>query len=122
MSEPKADFSVVLTDFAFTMPAQIKAGKQIWEVTNKGAQPHEIPIARLMPGKTLQDALRFLQDPEGAPPFEYVGGLQAIDSGRTAWAVLDLAPGEYIALCFVPDPASGEAHIELGMITAFTVQ
>ncbi len=121
-AEPQADVSVTLTDFAFTMPAQVKAGKQIWKVTNKGAQPHEIPIARLMPGRTLQDALRFLQAPEGAPPFEYVGGLQAIDSGRTGWAVLDLPAGDYIALCFVPDPASGKAHIELGMIVAFTVK
>ncbi len=122
VSEPKADVSVTLTDFAFTMPAQIEAGKQIWKVTNKGAQPHEIPVARLMPGKTLQDALRFLQAPEGAPPFEFVGGLQALDSGRTGWAGLDLPPGEYIALCFVPDPASGKAHIELGMVASFQVR
>jgi hypothetical protein len=122
VSEPKADVSVTLTDFAFTMPSQIKAGKQVWKVTNKGAQPHEIPIARLMPGQTLQDALRFLQAPEGAPPFEYMGGLQAIDSERTGWALFDLSPGEYLALCFVPDPASGKVHIELGMIAAFTVK
>lgn len=121
-AEPQANVSVTLTDFSFTMPTQIKAGKQIWKVTNKGAQPHEMPIARLMPGKTLQDALRFLEAPEGAPPFEFVGGLQGIDSGRTGWAVFDLSSGEYIALCFVPDPASGKAHIELGMVTAFTVE
>lgn len=122
IAEPKADVSVVLTDFAFTIPSQIKAGKQIWKVTNRGAQLHEMPIARLMPGKTLQDALRFLQTPEGAPPFEYRGGLQAIDSGQTGWALFDLSPGEYFALCFVPDPTSGKAHIELGMIAAFTVK
>ena len=122
VSEPKADVSVTLTDFAFTMPSQIKAGKQIWKVINRGTQPHEIPIARLMPGKTLHDALRFLQAPEGTPPFEYMGGLQAIDSGRIGWAVLDLPAGEYIALCFVPDPTSGKPHIELGMIATFTVK
>jgi mannose-6-phosphate isomerase-like protein (cupin superfamily) len=121
-AEPQADLSVVLTDFAFTMPAQIKAGHQVWKVTNRGAQPHEIVIARLMPGKTLQDALRFLQAPEGAPPFEFMGGLQAIDSERTGWAVLDLPAGNYLALCFVPDPASGKAHIELGMVAGFTVK
>jgi mannose-6-phosphate isomerase-like protein (cupin superfamily) len=121
-AEPQADLSVVLTDFAFTMPAQIKAGHQVWKVTNRGAQPHEIVIARLMPGKTLQDALRFLQTSEGAPPLEFMGGLQAIDSERTGWAVLDLPLGEYIALCFVPDPASGKAHIELGMVAGFTVK
>jgi len=31
-------------------------------------------------------------------------------------------PGNYVAVCFVPDPASGKAHAELGMITPFTVQ
>lgn len=62
------------------------------------------------------------QSREGAPPFEYMGGLQAIDSGRTGWAGLDLSPGEYIALCFVPDPASGKPHIELGMVASFRVR
>lgn len=120
--EPPAAISIMLTDFAFTMPSQIKAGRQVWKITNAGVQPHEMPIARLLPGKTPQDALRFLQTSEGAPPFEFVGGLQAIDSGQTGWAVLDLPPGEYLALCFVPDPASGKEHLELGMIAGFTVK
>jgi hypothetical protein len=35
---------------------------------------------------------------------------------------LDLQPGEYVGLCFIPDPASGAPHVHLGMIAAFTVK
>jgi LPXTG-motif cell wall-anchored protein len=45
----------------------------------------------------------------------------ALMTGKSAWASLDLQPGDYIALCFVPDPASGKSHLELGMHTVFTV-
>ena len=35
---------------------------------------------------------------------------------------LDLQPGAYAAVCLVPDPASGQAHLHLGMVKAFAVQ
>ena len=41
--------------------------------------------------------------------------------GNTVWAVLDLEPGDYIAICFVPDAESGAPHAMLGMIAPFTV-
>ncbi|OGF55087.1 MAG: hypothetical protein A2Z21_04705 [Candidatus Fraserbacteria bacterium RBG_16_55_9] len=122
--EPKSDVSISLVDFAFDMPQTIKAGKQIWRITNEGEQPHEMTLIKLADGKTIEDALSFLQSqsPEGPPPFEMVGGMQALDHGKTGWAVLDLSPGDYAALCFVPDPTSGKAHIELGMIGGFSVK
>jgi hypothetical protein len=58
----------------------------------------------------------------GPPPFEVVGGMQALATGMRGWAVLDLAPGNYLAICAVPDPASGQPHLALGMIASFTVE
>lgn len=31
---PKADLSIALKDFGFEMPAQVKAGRQTWEIKN----------------------------------------------------------------------------------------
>ena len=121
VSEPKADGTVRMLDFSFVLPSEIKAGPQVWEVTNEGQQPHEIALIKLAEGKTMVDVQAFMHSPAGAPPFEDAGGLQGIDSGETAWVNLDLQPGNYAALCHIPDPASGRAHEELGMVLPFAV-
>jgi hypothetical protein len=44
-----------------------------------------------------------------------------MSTGFTVWSVFDFEPGDYFAICFVPDPASGAPHFALGMIAPFTV-
>jgi hypothetical protein len=50
-----------------------------------------------------------------------VGGMGQLSPGLTAWTELDLAPGTYVAVCFVFDPATGMPHAVLGMVDVFTV-
>lgn len=119
--EPQADGVVRMLDFSFVLPAEIKAGPQLWKVVNEGVQPHEIHLIRLAEGKTPADLVAFMQHPDGPPPFHNVGGLQGIDGGEAGWVHLDLQPGTYLALCHIPDPVSGKPHDELGMVISFTV-
>jgi uncharacterized cupredoxin-like copper-binding protein len=120
--QPKADATIKLMDFSFVLPAEIKAGEQVWEVVNEGPQIHEIMIVKLAEDKGVADVQSFLQSPHGAPPFTNLGGFQALTPGETGWLNLNLEPGEYAALCHVPDPASGHAHTQLGMVMPFTVK
>jgi hypothetical protein len=120
-SVPQASGEVVLKNFSFVLPGNIPSGPVTLKVTNQGDQPHEIAIVKLAPGKNLQDVLNFLQKPAGPPPFANAGGLGAIATGTSQWFKLNLQPGQYAALCFVPDPASGKAHYMLGMETQFSV-
>jgi uncharacterized cupredoxin-like copper-binding protein len=122
LTQPKADATVKLQDFSFIIPAEVKAGKQTWQIINEGTQPHEIMLIRLAEGKTLADAQAFAQAPHGQPPFSSIGGFQGINPGSSGWLNLDLQPGDYVALCYIPDPASGHAHMDLGMIMPFTVK
>ncbi len=123
VSVPKADIDVVLKDFTFGLPDTIKAGPLTLKVTNEGPQPHEMAIMKLAPGKTIDDLKAALQSQSsGPPPGEFVGGAGALAQGSSAWFKTNLEPGNYVAICFVPDPASGKAHAELGMITPFSVQ
>lgn len=119
---PKADATVKMDDFAFILPSEIKAGPQVWQIDNHGQQPHEIGLIKLAEGKTMEDVGAFMAAPNGPPPFSDVGGLQAIDPGESGWVNLNLTPGEYVALCHIPDPASGKPHVELGMVAAFSVE
>ena len=135
--DPQAAGTVVLLDFAFELPAEIAAGPQIWEVVNVGPQPHEIVLLKLAPGETPEQLQSMSAGPPaspeagddtvspvaaaGPPPFEPAGGMQALAAGERGWAVLDLEPGTYVAICAVPDPASGQPHLALGMVASFTV-
>ena len=78
-------------------------------------------IVKLAPGKNLQDVLNFLQKPAGPPPFADAGGLGAIAPGTSQWLKLNLQPGQYAALCFVPDSVTGKPHYMLGMAAQFSV-
>ena len=118
----KADATVKLLDFSFVLPTQIQAGRQVWKVVNQGPQPHEFLLIKLAEGKTMADVGAFMEAPHGVPPFEDAGGLQAINPGASGWLTLDLQPGNYVALCHVPDPATGHAHVELGMVMPFSVK
>lgn len=120
--ELKADVTVKLLDFSFTLPPQTKAGPQVWQVINEGEQIHEIALIKLAEGKTMEDVAAFMHSLHGAPPFESIGGFQALDPGKSGWLNLDLSPGNYVALCYVPDPVSGQAHLEMGMVMPFIVK
>lgn len=120
---PEADVTVNLEDFHFSMPSEVQAGKQVWKIVNTGQQPHEITLIRLADGKTIEDGFAWFAKPEGPPPFQMFGGMQAMNTGvAAAYVNLDLPAGNYVATCDIPDPASGKPHSELGMLMPFTVK
>lgn len=126
---PEADETIHLIDFAFTgVPATVKAGEQTWAVVNDGPEPHEMSLIKLT-GISKADfgaalsAMFAGQVPEGPPPFESAGGFQAIMAGATGWANLDLEPGDYALVCFIPSGANaGAPHAALGMVATFTAE
>jgi hypothetical protein len=119
---PQADLEVHMLDFGYDIPTQVNAGKQTWEVFNAGVQPHEMLIAKLEDGKSISDVLTYLQNgEEGVAPYTFQGGAQAMATAYSSFVEFDLAPGNYVALCFVPDPATGKPHVALGMVRPFTV-
>lgn len=77
-------------------------------------------LLRLMPGKAQADVLRFLHHPVGPPPFTD-GGIATMAPGRSGYVALNLAPGQYVAICFIPDRYSSKPHYDLGMIRQFAV-
>jgi hypothetical protein len=122
LSEPTAQGTVTLLDFSFTLPSAIKADKQTWKVLNAGTQIHEINLMKLADGKTMDDVMAWMAKSTDAPPFANVGGFNGIDPKQTGWMELDLTPGSYIAICHVPDPATGKEHAALGMMLPFEVK
>lgn len=121
-SEPSADLTVRLKDYAFELPETLPAGKMTIQVVNEGPEPHEFNLLRLADGKTAEDVMQFLSAPNGPPPFMPVGGMNGLDVGLSGYAEVDLQPGNYLAICNIPSPkAQGHPHSALGMIKQFSV-
>jgi hypothetical protein len=125
---PGAIATVTLYEYSFEMPATLPAGRNLYRVVNQGAQFHEFTVIKLAPGKTLADVKAFFDPPPGAPPAGPppglpIGGMNALGRGASGLAVLDLSPGDYVALCNVPDQSKqhGDSHLHLGMIKGFSV-
>jgi hypothetical protein len=142
---PEADATVNLIEMAFDgLPTDATAGTHVWEVANTGAQLHEMVVLQLAEGVTIDQAMQAFSEPPpsaspvaspivdqtvaspaaggpAGPPFEAIGGTAPMSPGETNYAVLDLAAGDYIAICFVPDAETGAPHFAMGMIAGFTV-
>ena len=123
-AEPTASLTVQLKDFMFDLPDSLPAGNTVIKVINEGPEPHEFNILRLEEGKTVEDVVKFLNgEAGGPPPFAPVGGMNGLDVGLSGYAELDLAPGNYVAICNIPSPkGNGAPHFMLGMVKEFTVK
>ena len=120
--EPTADMTVNLVDFAFAPDAPFTAGHHVLKVVNDGTQPHEIEVVRLGEGKTMDDLARWGQTFEGDLPGSSLGGIAPIAPGQTAYVPMELTPGDYAVLCFVPDPTHGNVpHLAQGMVLTFSI-
>jgi hypothetical protein len=118
--EPVGEISLV--DFSFGLPDGGLGTPGTYRVRNAGQSDHELALMRLDEGATLGDAAAFLQGGfQGDQPFVFSGGAGGIEPGEDGLVDLDLPPGSYLAMCFLPDEATGKRHAELGMVTTFTV-
>jgi hypothetical protein len=123
---PQVAGTVIMRDFSYDMPSTLSAGRTVYRVLNEGPQqPHETNIVKLENGKTLADVTNFVKAPAaagGPPPFTPVGGMQGLSVNASNFMVTQLQPGNYAAVCFIPDPSSGKSHLELGMGKEFSVR
>ena len=113
--EPEADIVVKLVDYDFELSRPLTAGKHTIRVENAGAQPHEIAIVRLNPGKKPSDFTAWGMKPVGPRPGTIHGGVSGIMPGTHAFVEVDLPPGDYGLLCFLPDAKDGKPHFMHGM-------
>jgi uncharacterized cupredoxin-like copper-binding protein len=118
---PEADVNLALNDYVFNFDKPLTAGRHTIKVTNPAAQPHEIQLIQLAPGKTLADMQKWIGKMDGPPPGKAVGGIAGMKPGTTNYFDVELTPGEYVAICFVPDHTDGKPHYEHGMARQFTV-
>jgi len=121
---PAADVTVTMLDYGYLLP-EVRPGRRVFRVFNGGPQAHELVMVRLKPGRTARDAAAWAERGQtGEAPGAMVGGVAALTPGKVAQFAVDVTPGEYAFICFVPDQKDGRGrpHTEHGMLRQFTVR
>jgi hypothetical protein len=119
---PEAELVMTLADYSYHLSGPVTRGSQSIRVVNAAAQPHEVVVVKLEPGRTAHDFLTFLQQPAGAPPGTMIGGVTWLSQGESNVIELEFEEGDYALLCFVPDEGDGQLHLAHGMIRQFRVE
>jgi hypothetical protein len=114
---------VTLREFSVeASPGSASAGDVTFDTTNAGGEPHELVVIRtdLAPGELPTDADGAVD--EGGEGIEVIGEIEEFEPGEES-ATFALDAGDYALICNVVEEEEGEveAHYELGMFTAFTV-
>lgn len=83
--------------------------------------PHFAQLVQLAPGKTPKDVIDWVHKPQGPPPGKPIGGIAGMIPGQPAYFTVNVTPGEYALICFLPDHKDGKEHYEHAMIQQITV-
>jgi uncharacterized cupredoxin-like copper-binding protein len=110
-----------LVDYDFELSTPLTAGRHTIRIENGGPQEHEVAIVKLDSGKAPIDFAEWGEKMVGKPPGTLHGGVSGIMPGDKAFVEVDLAPGEYGIICFVPDSKDGKGHYRHGMAKKVTV-
>lgn len=119
---PAPDVTVALKDYDFEFSTPLTPGRRVIRIENLAEQPHELVLFKLDAGKSLQDMLAFLEKLEGVPPGRALNGSSPMSRGVVNTVVVDVRPGDYALICFVPDAKDGKPHLAHGMAKQLTVQ
>jgi hypothetical protein len=108
-------------DYAFDAPDQIAAGMTTFHLMNDGPGMHHLVLIRLDSAKTAADLQTAMKNPGPLPGWAVLsGGPNAAAPKEEATATVDLAPGNYVMVCFVDIP-NGVPHFAKGMSRPLTV-
>ena len=129
----EADVVVQLADFVFAVPTKIDTGAQLWQIENVGEQAHHMVVFAVEDDVTLEavtaaimDALMNATSFPPPIPYETVFGWGIMSPAQSAYIELDLEPGKYVFVCFLPDqtaedPEQAMTHFAHGMIKLVTI-
>lgn len=132
----------VLQEWSITAPtAQLHAGNVVVTATNRGSETHELVIVRADDTVSLPTKSDGSVDEDKIPETAKPGEIPDIKAGTTITKTIDLAPGNYVAICNLVDTMGqgggmgngngngggmgggqmGHIHYQLGMVAKFTV-
>ncbi len=115
--------TITATDFNFEAPDTIAPGMTMFTMVNSGAQEHHAILARVGDGKTIADVEAEMAKQTGETPewLTFYGAASGVHPGNSTGSMVDLPVGNYVLICFIPDPADGAPHMMKGMLRPMVV-
>lgn len=113
-------------DYSYKISGSPHAGLVSMTFANKGQYAHEMGLARMKDGVTLEALKGALAKSEDAAkamlidPDSETTGPATVGPQRTETVTAPLDAGHYVVTCFLPGP-DGMPHVMMGMIGEFTV-
>lgn len=117
------------------IPKTLKTGTVAIQLTDKGAEVHELSIARLKTSDSLKKILGLSGKEQAKRVDQHIpGGQGVVEPGQTAYLIVQLTKsGRYGAACFIPvgttslaqlqsQSAGTDPHWKHGMYQQFTVE
>jgi hypothetical protein len=118
----QADIIITLKDYTFDLSTPLTPGRHVIRVENSGPQWHELALVKFAPGKSMADLAAWEQAGEkGPPPGSVMGGVSPMEQRAKGQFTVELTPGNYALLCFLPDSKDGKPHLMHGMAKPVTV-
>jgi hypothetical protein len=128
----------VLREWSITPPTtRLEAGKVRITAVNSGSETHELVVVRARSAASLPTNPDGSVDENKISETDKPGELPDLAAGKTATKTLDLAAGNYFAICNLVDQMGngnhgmgnggmgnggmGHIHYRLGMVAQFTV-
>jgi hypothetical protein len=140
LDAPMADVTIEMVDMDFVVPDSFSTGPQVWQVTSSGMQIHHLILSRVPDGTTEDQVIELagsFMAPPASPEAEASPVLQPaslsfedveevfytlpFSQGQYNLYEVDLEPGTYAMICFLPDP-EGTPHVLLGMVEIIIVE
>lgn len=121
---PATELDLTAVDFGYEREGTepVSAGRVAINLTNTGEQEHQATIVSFKEGKTVADLMGMGEDLSQLDDIiDTHGGPNGAAPGETVTAMVDLAPGEYNIMCFIPDPADGQPHVAKGQVMPLVV-
>jgi hypothetical protein len=120
---PKTDGKIIAKTGPAWGGASTLPAKGTFELKNKGntGVPHFVVLQQVTEGTTTDQVLQALQSEEEGPPPPFIlpAGMEtgSVSPGRSMTVDYDLPPGQYVVMCFFPDPKmGGMPHALMGML------
>lgn len=117
------DLTVTAVEYEFQGPDTLPAGSSTITFENGGEEQHELQLALLDEGKTIEDVQALFEQeggPEGPPKWATIVGGTGAKPGKSSTLDVDLESGTYVMVCTVP-AEDGTPHAALGMVKEVTV-
>ncbi len=123
-----AEHTLIITgsDYAFQAPGTVPAGRAVIRFVNQGKVLHEMALAELKAGATLDQVLERMR--AGGKPEELLDGMAGVlfaapGDSSSGQLVVELSPGRtYGMICFLQDAPDQPPHVALGMVASFQVK